>query len=33
MPDGTKIAAINVNTLHGLDPRSLSPKHVDGRAM
>ena len=33
MPDGTKIAAINVNTLHGLDPRSLSPKHVDGRSI
>jgi hypothetical protein len=27
------IAAINLNTLHGLDPRSLNPKHVDGRSM
>lgn len=33
MPDGTEIAAINVNTLQGLDPRSLSPKHVDGQSM
>ena len=33
MPDGTEIAAININTLHGLDPRSLNPKHVDGRSM
>ena len=33
MPDGTEIAAINVNTLRGLDPRSLNPKHVDGRSM
>ena len=33
MPDGSEIAAINLNTLHDLDPRSLSPKHVDGRSM
>jgi hypothetical protein len=33
MPDGTEIAAINLNTLQGLNPRSLSPKHVDGRSM
>ena len=33
MPDGTEIAAVNLNTLQGLDPRSLSPKHVDGRSM
>ena len=33
MPDGTPISAINLNTLAGLDPRSLSPKHVDGRSI
>lgn len=33
MPDGTPIAAINVNTLNSVDPRSLSPHHVDGRSM
>ncbi|SMC86591.1 GFA family protein [Primorskyibacter flagellatus] len=33
MPDGTKIAAINVNALEGIDPRELSPTHVDGRSM
>lgn len=33
MPDGTKIAAVNVNTLEGVDPRTLSSTHVDGRAM
>lgn len=33
IPDGTKIAAINVNTLEGVDPREISPHHVDGRAM
>lgn len=33
MPDGTEIAAINVNALEGIDPRSLSPTHVDGRSM
>ena len=33
MPDGTEIAAINVNTLRGVDPRSLKPTHVDGRSM
>ena len=32
-PDGDEIAAINLNTLKGLDPRSLTPKHVDGRSM
>lgn len=30
MPDGAPIAAINVNCLEGVDPRALSPKHVDG---
>ena len=33
MPDGTEIAAINLNTLDGVDPRALSPSHVDGRSM
>lgn len=33
MPDGTEMAAINVNTLHGIDPRSLSPTLIDGRSM
>jgi hypothetical protein len=32
MPDGTPIAAINVNALKGVDPRALSPRHVDGRS-
>lgn len=33
MPDGTKIVAINVNTLEEINPRSLSPMHVDGRSI
>lgn len=33
MPDGAKVVAINVNTLSGIDPRSLSPTHVDGRSV
>jgi hypothetical protein len=33
MPDGAEIAAINLNTLRGLDLKSLNPKHVDGRSM
>jgi hypothetical protein len=32
MPDGSPIAAINVNCLEGVEPRSLSSKHVDGRS-
>lgn len=32
MPDGTEIAAVNVNTLEGVDPRALSPRHFDGRS-
>lgn len=32
MPDGTATAAVNVNCLDGVDPRSLSPRHYDGRA-
>jgi len=30
MPDGTEIAAINVNSLTGIDPRALSPQAVNG---
>ncbi len=30
MPDGTRIAAVNANCLDGVDPRALTPKHVDG---
>lgn len=26
------VAAINVNCLEGVDPRALSPTHVDGRS-
>jgi len=32
MPDGSPIAAVNVNCLDGVDPRSLKSKHVDGRS-
>lgn len=32
MPAGTPIAAINVNCLEGVDPRSLESKHMDGRS-
>lgn len=31
-PDGTAIAAINVNCLDGVEPRALQCKHVDGRS-
>ena len=31
-PDGTAIAAINVNCLEGVEPRALQFKHVDGRS-
>lgn len=31
LPDGTQMAAINVNCLEGVDPRALSPHHVDGQ--
>ena len=33
MPDGTESAAINVNTLEGVDPRALMPNHVEGRSI
>ena len=32
-PDGSAIAAINVNCLDGVEPRSLKSKHVDGRSL
>ncbi len=32
MPDGSAIAAINVNTLEGVDPRALTPNQFDGRS-
>jgi hypothetical protein len=32
LPDGSPIAAVNVNCLEGVDPRSLQSKHVDGRS-
>jgi hypothetical protein len=32
MPDGSAIAAINVNCLEGVEPRKLHSKHVDGRS-
>lgn len=31
MPDGSPVAAINANCLEDIDPRALSPRHVDGR--
>lgn len=33
MPDGTPVTAINVNCLENVDPRALSPHHVDGRSV
>jgi hypothetical protein len=32
MPDGTRIAAVNVNCLEEVDPRALDSKHVDGKS-
>lgn len=32
MPDGTEIAAININCLEGVDPRAIPAKAVDGRS-
>jgi hypothetical protein len=31
-PDGSEMAAINVNCLSGVDPRALESKPVDGRS-
>ncbi|MBK4215761.1 GFA family protein [Paracoccus caeni] len=28
--DGAEMVAVNVNCLDGVDPRALSPRHVDG---
>ena len=33
LPDGAPVVAINVNCLDGVEPRSLSPRHVDGRRL
>ncbi|EHS49922.1 glutathione-dependent formaldehyde-activating GFA [Rhizobium sp. PDO1-076] len=30
MPDGTKMVAVNVNCLDGVDPRALTSQHYDG---
>lgn len=32
-PDGTPVAAVNVNTLDGVEPRELKSHHYDGRAL
>ena len=31
-PDGTEAAGINVNALEDVDPRALTPNHVNGKA-
>ena len=33
MPDGTEMAAVNVNCLKGVDVRTLDPQHVDGASL
>ena len=33
MPDGTAIAAINLNSVDGVDTRALAPKTYDGAAV
>lgn len=33
MPDGSSVAAINVNCLDGVDPRALDSRQVDGRSV
>jgi hypothetical protein len=33
MPDGSEVAAINVNCLDGVDPRVLASTHYDGRSL
>ena len=33
MPDGSPVAAINVNCLDGVDPRKLDCQHCDGRSL
>lgn len=32
-PDGTPMAAINVNCLEGVEPRELKSQHFDGRSL
>ncbi|MCB1322311.1 MAG: GFA family protein [Leptospiraceae bacterium] len=32
LPDGTQMAAINVNCLEDVDPRALQTQHMDGRS-
>ena len=32
-PDGAQVAAVNVNCLDGVDPRSLTSHHYDGKAL
>ena len=32
MPDGSPVAAVNVNCLEGVNPRALNSRHVDGRS-
>jgi len=33
MPDGSPVAAINVNCLEGVEPRELECRHFDGRSL
>ena len=33
MPDGTAMAAVNVNCLVGVDARALRAQHVDGASV
>lgn len=33
MPDGSPVAAINVNCLEGVDPRAIEAHHVDGKSL
>jgi hypothetical protein len=33
MPDGTPVAAVNVNTLDGVEARELKSHHYDGRSL
>jgi hypothetical protein len=32
MPDGTKMAAVNVRCLEGVDLDAIKPRQVDGRS-
>ena len=33
MPDGTKVAAINVRCIDGIDLGEIEPQHFDGRSL